>query len=116
MLNITVGEAGAELSLRAKPIAPWTAELTSTYQLIREKVKFLGGVYTKEVLRPLGRMARAETTGPSKMNTRITISEPACKTVVTPDCHHHLDSFDTGMIHDYLSVWRFNGIKRLNDS
>jgi hypothetical protein len=94
MLNITVGEAGAELSLRAKPIAPWTAELTSTYQaartdlrdrdlivdlrtlmatspegedillqLIREKVKFLGGVYTKEVLRPLGRMARAETYG-----------------------------------------------------
>jgi hypothetical protein len=90
VLNITVVEAGAELSLRAKPIAPWTAELTSTYQaartdlrgrdlivdlrtlkatspegedillqLIREKVKFLGGVYTKEVLRPLGRMARA---------------------------------------------------------
>jgi hypothetical protein len=77
MLNITVVEAGAELSLRAKPIAPWTAELTSTYQLIREKVKFLGGVYTKEVLRPLGRMARAGAYRTQQMNTRITISEPA---------------------------------------
>ena len=36
--------------------------------------------------------------------------------MTTAECHHRLDSFDTGVIHDYPAVRRFNGIKRLNDS
>jgi hypothetical protein len=35
--------------------------------------------------------------------------------MMTAECHHRLDSFDTGLIHDSPAVWRFNGIKRLND-
>jgi hypothetical protein len=37
------------------------------------------------------------------MNTRILISDPAGKTVATTDCHHRLDSFDTGLIRDHAT-------------
>jgi hypothetical protein len=36
--------------------------------------------------------------------------------MTTAECHHCLDSLDTGLIRDYPAVRRFNGIKRLNDS
>jgi hypothetical protein len=36
--------------------------------------------------------------------------------MTTAKCHHRFDSFDTGLIHKYPVVWRFNSIKRLNDS
>jgi endonuclease III-like uncharacterized protein len=91
MLKITVIEdqRRRRVIVEGKLIAPWTAELTSTYQmartdlqdrelivdlrsltaispegadvllqLIREKIKFVCGVYTKEVLRQLGLKAR----------------------------------------------------------
>jgi hypothetical protein len=35
--------------------------------------------------------------------------------MTTAECHHRLDSFDTGLIHDSPAVLRFNGIKCLND-
>jgi anti-anti-sigma regulatory factor len=87
MLKITVVEDSRQrrVIVEGKLIAPWAAELTSTYQtartnlqdrelivdlrsltaispegedvllqLMREKVKFLCGVYMKEVLRQLG--------------------------------------------------------------
>ena len=91
MLKITVVEdqRRRRVIVEGKLIAPWAAELTSTYQrartdlqdreliidlrdltaislegedillqLMREKAKFLCGVYTKEVLRQLGLKAR----------------------------------------------------------
>jgi hypothetical protein len=36
--------------------------------------------------------------------------------MTTAECHHRLDSFNTGLIPDYPAVRRFNGIRHLNDS
>lgn len=94
MLKITIVEdtRRRRLIVEGKLIAPWAAELATTYQtakadlqnrelivdlrsvaaissegqnvllqLMHEKVKFLCGVYVKEVLRQLGRKNRGPT-------------------------------------------------------
>lgn len=96
MLKITVVEDQRQrrVIVEGKLIAPWTAELTSTYQtartnlrdrelvldlrsltgispegeavllqLMRDKAKFLCGVYMKEVLKQLARKTRGELGG-----------------------------------------------------
>jgi hypothetical protein len=98
MLKITVVEEPRQrrVIVEGKLIAPWAAELTSTYQtartnlqgrelivdlrsltaispegedvllqLMREKVKFLCGVYMKEVLRQLARKTRGSLQDPA---------------------------------------------------
>ena len=61
---------------------------------MHEKVKFLCGVYVKEVLRQLGRKRRDSLRDSAD---ECTESEPADNRMLKADCHHRFDTFDTGL-------------------